>query len=314
MSLNHASGHHEHAHHPSHAGGLRWALALTLAFALVEALGGWWAGSLALLGDAGHMFSDSVALGIAGIAAWVGRRPPSARHSYGLMRAEVIAALLNGLLMLAVVTGIVVEAIQRIQQPRPVAGLTVVAIASAGLVINVVVALALSRGERDMNTRAALLHVMGDLLGSVAALIAGAVIYYTGWAPIDPILSLVICALILYSTLRLLRDALHVLMEGVPPHLDLHVVGRSLAGVAGVVSVHDLHIWMLSSGMPALSAHVVLRDMSRWSTILDELRDLLHRRYAIDHVTLQPEIAASGPGAEPQPVPVRLVRPKKSKS
>jgi cobalt-zinc-cadmium efflux system protein len=314
MSLNHSSAGHDHGHHPAHGSGLRWALALTLVFALVEALGGWWAGSLALLGDAGHMFSDSVALGIAGLAAWVGRRPPSARHSYGLMRAEVIAALLNGLLMLAVVTGIVVEAIQRLQSPRAVSGPTVVAIASAGLVINIVVALALSRGERDMNTRAALLHVMGDLLGSVAALIAGAVITYTGWTPIDPILSLVICGLILYSTLRLLRDALHVLMEGVPPHLDLNTVGRSLAGITDVVSVHDLHIWMLSSGMPALSAHVMLKDMSQWSKILVEMRELLHRRYAIDHVTLQPEIAASGPGAEPQPVPVHLIRPKKSRT
>lgn len=313
MSLNHSSTHHDHDHHVAH-GGLRWALTLTLVFALVEALGGWWAGSLALLGDAGHMFSDSVALGIAGLAAWFSRRPPSARHSYGLMRVEVIAALLNGLLMLAVVTGIVVEAIQRLQSPRTVSGLTVVVIASAGLVINIIVALALSRGDRDMNTRAALLHVMGDLLGSVAALIAGAVIYYTGWAPIDPILSLVICGLILYSTLRLLRDALHVLMEGVPPHLDLNTVGRSLAGIAGVVSVHDLHIWMLSSGMPALSAHVVLKDMSQWSKILDEMRDLLRRRYAIDHVTLQPEIGVSGPQADPQPVPVRLIRSKKSKS
>ncbi len=316
MSFNHSSTHHDHAHahRPAPGDGLHWALTLTLAFALVEALGGWWAGSLALLGDAGHMFSDAVALGIAGLAAWFSRRPPSARHSYGLMRAEVIAALLNGLLMLAVVTGIVVEAIQRIQQPRPVSGLTVVAIASAGLVINVIAALALSRGERDMNTRAALLHVTGDLLGSVAALIAGAVIYYTGWVPIDPILSLVICALILYSTLRLLRDALNVLMEGVPPHLDLNAVGRSLAGVVDVVSVHDLHIWMLSSGMPALSAHVVLKDMSQWSKILDDMRNLLHRRYAIDHITLQPEIATSGPGTESQPVPVHLIRSKKSKS
>jgi cobalt-zinc-cadmium efflux system protein len=230
------------------------------------------------------------------------------------MRAEVIAALINGLLMLAVVTGIVVEAIERIQSPRPVSGLTVVAIASVGLVINVIVALMLSRGERDMNTRAALLHVMGDLLGSVAALIAGAVVYYTGWAPIDPILSLVICALILYSTLRLLRDALHVLMEGVPPHLDLNTVGRSLANVADVVSIHDLHIWMLSSGMPALSAHVVLKDMSKWTKILDEMRDMLRRRYAIDHVTLQPEIAASGPDAGTQAVPVQLMRSKKSRS
>ena len=291
MHSHHPSAHHDHAH-ATHGGTLRWALLLTLGFAFVEAFGGWWSGSLALLGDAGHMLSDAVALGLAGLATWISRRPPSARHSYGLMRAEVIAALLNGLLMLAVVLGIVVEAIRRIQQPQPVSGLTVIGIASVGLVINVIVALVLSRGEHDMNTRAALLHVMGDLLGSVAALIAGAVIYYTGWTPIDPILSLAICALILYSTLRLLRDALHVLMEGVPGHLDLNSVGNSLARVPGVVSVHDLHIWMLSSGMPALSAHVVLERMTDWTDILEQMRDLLREHYGIEHVTLQPEIAA----------------------
>ena len=292
MQSHHPSTHHDHAH-ATHGNTLRWALLLTLGFAFVEALGGWWSGSLALMGDAGHMFSDAVALGLSALAAVIGRRPPSTRHSYGLMRAEVIAALLNGLLMLAVVLGIVVEAIRRIQQPQPVSGLTVIGIASVGLIVNVIVALVLSRGEHDMNTRAALLHVMGDLLGSVAALIAGAVIYYTGWTPIDPILSLAICALILYSTLRLLRDALHVLMEGVPGHLDLNTVGHSLARVPGVESVHDLHIWMLSSGTPALSAHVVLVRMSDWTGILDQMRDLLRERYGIEHVTLQPEIAAA---------------------
>ncbi len=288
----HHHGHDHHAHSPR-GGGLRWALMLTLGFAVVEALGGWWSGSLALLGDAGHMFSDAVALALAALAAVISRRPPSARHSYGLMRAEVIAALLNGLLMLAVVLGIVVEAIRRLQQPQPVSGLIVVGIASVGLVVNVIVALVLSRGEHDMNTRAALLHVMGDLLGSVAALIAGGVIYYTGWTPIDAILSLAICALILYSTLRLLGDALHVLMEGVPGHLDLNTVGRSLARVPGVESVHDLHIWMLSSGTPALSAHVVLQRMTDWTDILEQMRGMLHERYGIEHVTLQPEIAGA---------------------
>jgi cobalt-zinc-cadmium efflux system protein len=317
MPSRHQSDHHDHdhdhtQHHAMRGGTLYWALLLTLGFALVEALGGWWASSLALLGDAGHMLSDAVALGMAGVAAWISRRPPSARHSYGLRRAEVIAALLNSLLMLAVVIGIVVEAIQRIRQPQPVSGLIVIGIASAGLLINVIVALVLSRGANDMNTRAALIHVMGDLLGSVAALIAGAVIYYTGWMPIDPILSLAICGLILYSTLRLLRDALHVLMEGVPPHLDLNIVGDSLARVTGVNSIHDLHIWMLSSGMPALSAHVVLEDISHWTKILDEMRYLLRQRFAIDHVTLQPEIEDTpGQIIKPQQVRLHPMRPRK---
>ena len=290
MHTHHSGHHHAVPAHAGHAGGaLRWALTLTLGFAFVEVVVGWYAGSLALLGDAGHMFSDSMALGVAAVAAWFMRRPPSARHSYGLVRAEVLAALLNGLLMIAVVTAIAVEAVSRFRDPHPVSGGVVMAAAFIGLVINVAVALVLSRGEKNLNVRAALLHVMGDLLASVSALIAGAVVYVTGWMLIDPILSLVICALILYSTLRLLREAMHVLMEGVPAGVDLNDVGRRLAQVKGVQSVHDLHIWTLSSGYPALSAHVVLRDMAVWMDVLGRMRALLMQNYGIDHVTLQPE-------------------------
>lgn len=288
----HHDHHHHHPHHAHTSRGLTGALVLTLGFALVEAAGGFRSGSLALLGDAGHMFSDVIALGLAAFAAWIARRPPSPRHSYGYARAEVLAALVNGLAMLAVVTGIVVEAIVRLQTPAPVSGGMVLAIAAAGLVVNVLVLFVLSRGGRDINTRGALLHVFGDLLGSVAALIAGAVIVFTGWTPIDPLLSLVICALILASTLRLLREALHVLMEGVPPHVDLETVGRALAAVPGVASVHDLHIWTPASGMPALSAHVVVEDLRRWVETLDAMRALLQARYGIEHVTLQPETRA----------------------
>jgi len=148
----------------------------------------------------------------------------------------------------------------------------------------------LSQEHRTLNTRGAILHVLGDLLGSGAAMIAGAVIFFTGWLPIDPILSLVICGLILYSTIQLLRETLNVLMEGVPKHLDLRVVGRSLAEVRGVVAVHDLHIWTLSSGTLALSAHIVVDDMGHWNALLEALQGLLHERFDIDHVTLQPEL------------------------
>jgi cobalt-zinc-cadmium efflux system protein len=278
-----------HVHGPATGRRLLAALALTLGFALVEAVGGLWSGSLALLGDAGHMFSDATALGIALFAAWLGRRPPSARHSYGFARAEVLAALINGLLMLAVVTGITVEAIARLQTPRPVAGGAVMAIAVVGLAVNALVLAVLSRASHDLNTRGAMLHVFGDLLGSVAALLAGAVVYFTGWTPIDPLLSLAIAALIVISTFRLLHEALHVLMEGVPRHIDLEQVGRSLAQVSGVRSVHDLHIWTAAAGAPALSAHVVVDNLGRWPETLEALRAVLHSRYGIEHVTLQPE-------------------------
>lgn len=269
---------------------IRWALLITFAFALVEAAGGWWSGSLALLSDAGHMFSDCMALGLTAFASWIAKHPPTRRHSYGLLRAEIIAALVNGLIMLLVILFIVVEAVARLRQPLPVAGAAVMAIAAAGLVVNIFVALLLSRGERTLNSRAALLHVIGDLLGSIAALIAGAVIYFTGWLPVDPILSLVVAGLILFSTLSLLREALHVLMEGVPPNLQMESVGQQMAGIEGVRSVHDLHIWTLASGRIALSAHLEVHDLNVWPKILEATQIMLHRQFDIDHVTLQPEV------------------------
>lgn len=245
-----------------------------------------------MLSDAGHMFSDSAALALAAFAAWIARRPVSLRHSYGFVRAEIVAALLNGMAMLLVIVGIVVEAIERLRSPQPVAGGAVMAIAFAGLLINVAVAFALSRGEHDINVRGALLHVFGDLLGSFAALLAGAVIYFTGWTPVDPILSLIVAGLILLSALNLLREALHVLMEGVPLTLQLETVGREMAKIKGVQAVHDLHVWTLASGMVALSAHLELKEMGAWPQILATMRQMLHDKFDISHVTLQPEISA----------------------
>jgi len=284
------------AHHSDTGSGLRTALILTLVFALFEAIGGWWAHSLALLGDASHMFSDAAALGLSLLATWFSKRPPSRRHSYGFARAEIVVALINGLVMLGVVIGIAVAAVQRLRQPESIAGGAVMGIALIGLIVNVIVILRLSRDGSSLNIRSALLHVVGDLLGSVAAFIAGAVIYFTQWTPIDPILSLFICVLILYSTFKLLWEALHVLMEGVPPELDLNAVGKAMAQVSGVISVHDLHIWALSSGMLALSAHVVVGDLSKWAKLLGEMR-LLLQRFNINHITLQPEIPSEIPPA-----------------
>ncbi len=297
---------HLHAPHEAHDHGRRtgrrllWSLGITVGFAVVEALGGWWADSLALLSDAGHMVSDATALGLAAFAAWVAQQPPSARHSYGLVRAEAVAALANGLFMLVVVGSIAYHAIERLRQPHEVDGGIVIVIATLGLVVNLVVVRILHSGEQNLNTRAALLHVLGDLLGSVAALLAGIVVTLTGWNPIDPLLSLLICALILASSMRLLRDVLHVLMEGVPPYIDLPEVGRAMAAVPGVRSIHDLHIWTLSSGLVALSAHVVIDDMRQWTRVLSDLQRLLKERYAIEHVTLQPE--------PQQVVPIQLDR------
>ena len=285
--MPHDHSHHNHHHHTDY---LPLALAVTLLYAAVEAGAGWWAGSLALLSDAGHMLTDALALALAAAAAWVARRPPTPRHSFGLERAEVLAALGNAGFMLAVIIGIAWSAVDRLMHPAPVHGMAVTAVAVVGLIINIAVAWLLAHGEETLNSRAALLHVLGDLLGSVAALGSGIVIQLTGWTPIDPLLSLFICALILFSTLRLARETVHTLLEGVPREISLPEVGRRMARIEGVISVHDLHIWSLSSQRTALSAHVVLRHMDDWDRILPETLDMLRQEFKIEHATLQPEV------------------------
>jgi cobalt-zinc-cadmium efflux system protein len=285
-----AEDHHHHHHQAPRSGtALSRAAALTVAFAVVEAAGGWWTGSLALLSDAGHMLTDGAALGLAAFAAWVARRPPSARHSYGLGRAEIFAALLNALAMLAIAGVLGYEALLRWQQPAPVKGAAAALIALGGLAINLAIMRRLAPHRHDLNARAAMLHVVGDALGSVAALAAGLVIAATGWLPIDAVASLVICALIALSALRLTRESIHALMEGVPHGLSVEAIGREMAGVEGVLSVHDLHVWMLSGSRTALSAHVVVGSMQQWDRTLGALQARLHEKFDIDHVTLQPE-------------------------
>ncbi len=281
---------HEHHHHRVTGTALYYALLLTLGYALVEAAGGWWAGSLALLGDAGHMLTDGLSLGLAALAAWLAARPASRKHSYGLGRTELLAALINALFMIAIVTTLSVAAIDRLMHPRAVNGETVTVVALIGLGVNLLVAWLLSHGHDNINVRGALLHVLGDILGSVAAIIAGIAVSVTGWTPIDPILSLLITLLILFSALRLLRETLHLLLDGVPPRLSLEEVGESLLSLEGVHSVHDLHIWQISGERIALSGHLVIDDMHRWAGLLAQARALLEERYGIEHITLQPEL------------------------
>jgi len=256
----------------------------------VELAGGLWSGSLALLGDAGHMFTDAFALAMAAVAVYLSRRPPGRSHSYGWQRAEVIGALLNGLLMLAIIVMLTVEAVTRLLAPREVAAEAVIVISLFGMLVNGACVLLLGRGGADLNTRAAVLHVMVDLASSFAALVAGVVIHFTGWLPIDPILSLVIGLLILLGTQRVLRDALHVLMGAVPSAIELTAIGRALAAVPGVTRVHDLHVWSIAPGSVALSAHLEIDELQRWPGILAAAAAMLQQRYDIGHVTLQPEV------------------------
>lgn len=285
---DHHHHHHEHRH-GAPGGALRVAAALTVAFALVEALGGLWTGSLALLSDAGHMLTDGAALALGAVAAWMARRPPSERHSYGLGRAEVLAAFVNAAAMLVIVLALAYESILRLQHPRPVNGGAAALIALAGLVLNLWVMRRLAPHHHDMNARAARLHVLGDALGSLAALVSGALITLGGWTIADPIASLAICVLIGVSGSRLLRESLHALMEGVPRGLSVEAIGAEMASVEGVLSVHDLHVWTLSGSRAALSAHVMVKSLQHWEKVLHDLQRRLHEKFGIDHVTLQPE-------------------------
>lgn len=299
MGAHHAShlhahkkgdAHHGHYHQDSQSGILLTALLLTFLFAGVEVAAGFWAESLALISDAGHMVTDAASLGLALLAQIVAKRPPSPKHSFGFGRAESLAAFVNGLAMLLLVVWIGVEALTRFNDPHQVQGQAVTIVAALGLLINIVVAWVLSKDKKSVNTKAALVHVMGDLLGSVAALIAGLVIQYTGWMQIDPILSLFVCVLVLRSTIEVLKESYHFLMQGVPHHIDYVSVGSDLRSVAGVLAVHDLHVWEMTPGEPALIGHVEIRDLQDWPETLRRIHLVLLEKHQIDHVTLQPEM------------------------
>lgn len=282
---------HSHSKEISNQNLLLIALVLTLGFAGVEGAAAYFANSLALISDAGHMVTDAAALGLALLAQIISRRPPSPKHSFGFGRAEALAAFINSIAMLALVIWVVVEAISRFYDPHQVDGLTVTVVAAIGLFMNIVVAWVLSRDKKSVNTRAALVHVMGDLLGSVAALIAGVVIQLTGWMPIDAILSIVVSLLILKSTISILRESYHFLMEGVPLHIDYLQVGDDLKKMPGVLSVHDLHVWEMTPSFPALIGHIEIADMNQWPEIMSRINAMLLDKHGIDHVTLQPEVA-----------------------
>ena len=291
---SHAHDHSHGAHSHSHGSGktLFFALIFTTAFAVVEVFGGLMANSLALLSDAGHMFTDSLSLGVGAFSAWLANKPASRQHSFGFQRAEVLGALFNVIFMFLVIVYIGYEAILRMLDTPEVNGATVLLVGGLGLLVNIIVAWVLMRGEQDMNVRGALLHVMGDLLGSVAAVAAGAIIYFGGPAIMDPILSLFVCLLILVSAVRLLRAVTRVLMEGVPQGIDPTEVSQALTQIDGVHAVHDLHIWSLSSNSHALAAHVDLDHMGQWQATLPQMQSTLRERFGIAHSTLQPEDAA----------------------
>jgi cobalt-zinc-cadmium efflux system protein len=266
------------------------ATAITLIIFLAELAGGIFTGSLALLADAGHMLSDLMALAISFGAVWIAGRPHTDVRTYGFHRAEVLAALANSVVLIVVVVGIAIEAVGRLASPTAIDAGAMAAIAAIGLVANVVSALILSQGaSENLNQRGAFLHVLSDAAGSVGALGAGAVILLTGWTLADPIVSLFIGIFVLISAGRLLRDALNVLLEASPPGIQTEKVRAALRQVPGIEDVHDLHIWSVTSGFVALSAHARVRDGVPIPRLLKDATEMLHGRFGIRHATIQPE-------------------------
>jgi cobalt-zinc-cadmium efflux system protein len=289
--MTHDHGHHHHGVSPdADRGKLRLALGLILGFMVVEVVAGLLADSLALLSDAAHMLTDAGSVGLALVALRLAARPPTGRFTFGLGRAEILSAQVNGAALLVLAGVIGVEAVRRLGDPPDVEGGVVIAVGLLGAAVNVASAWALARAERrSLNVEGARAHVMTDLYASLGAAIAGAIILTTGFREADPIAALVVSALMLRTAWSLLRESGLVLLEGTPRDLDSDAVGRALARHPGVIEVHDLHVWEVTSGFPALAAHVLVAPGDDCHGIRRELEALLDERFAIHHTTLQVE-------------------------
>lgn len=268
---------------------LRVVLTLTATFMVVEALGGWLANSLALLADAGHMLSDVMALVLALFAAWIAQRPATAAKTYGYLRIEILAALMNGAALFVLAGFIVWEAIRRVAAPPAVEPRILFGIGTIGLLVNLVALRLLHEGHRhSLNVRGAYLHVAGDLLGSVGAMGAGAIILLSGWTLADPIVSILVALLIVWSAARLVRDSVEVLLEATPRHISMREVEQQIASIPGVSNVHDLHVWTLTSGVVAMSGHAVVGDPAENQKVLETVQNRM-ADLGISHVTMQLE-------------------------
>lgn len=277
-----------------HRGRLAWALGIAVGVFMLEVIGAIVTGSLALLADAGHVLTDVLGVALALVAATMAQRPPSLRRTFGWQRLEVLAAALNALLLIGVGLYVAVEAVQRLVTPEPVEAGLMLVFAVVGLIANAVSLRILTAGkDESINVRGAYLEVLGDLLGSVAVVVAAAVIMATGWERADPVASLLVAFMILPRSLKLLRDALRILLEAAPVDLDVAEVRKHLTGVPGVLDVHDVHAWTITSGIPALTAHVVVDsatlDACGPESMLDQLQECAHDCFDIDHTTFQLE-------------------------
>ena len=282
---------HEHLHPSRGTRYLGIALGITISFFVIELVGGILTNSLALLTDAWHMLNDVLALSFALIAAWLALRPITTKRTYGYHRAEILAAFLNGILLWAVVVFIFYEALQRILQPAPVESLNMLLIATFGLLANGLSAVVLSRSRHEsLNVRGAFLHVVADTLGSIGAISAGLIMFFTEWYYADPLISMMIGALIFYSSGKLIQDSLNVLLEGVPPRIDVSALKRRILEVKDVKGIHDLHVWCITpTRMCCMSAHVVMKEGADRKKLITTLINILKKEFGIDHTTIQLE-------------------------
>jgi len=265
-------------------------LSLTVVYMIAEAIGAWWTGSLALLADAGHMFTDVAALALALTAVWFGSRPATSKKTFGYYRLEIIAALVNGVALVVMSLVIFYGAYERWLEPPVIRSGPMIVVAAGGLAINLICAWILHRrDEIDLIIRGAWMHVMGDALGSVAAILAGVFMILFDWYAADALFSAFIGVLIIWGSMRLIRESTNVLLEGTPAHINLAAVEDEILATAGVSDVHDLHIWTITSGRDALSAHVIHSNSISQAVLLRELRTKLHDRFGVDHLTIQME-------------------------
>lgn len=281
---------HKHDHRGRNRRRLVVVLVLTAIYMLAEVIGGFLTNSLALLSDAGHMLADVASLVLALLALRFAARPATATKTYGYYRMEILAALANGTALVVISLLIAYEAFHRIRTPEEVRGFALTAVAAGGLVVNVVSAFLLhSASEENLNMRGAFLHVMGDALGSVGAILAGVLIWKWGWMLADPLISVVMCLLIIYSSWQLVRESVNILLEGTPSHINISSLVDAIHSVPGVAGVHDLHVWTISSGMEALSAHVTIEPGASHSETLEVLQERLRSEFNIGHLTIQIE-------------------------
>jgi cobalt-zinc-cadmium efflux system protein len=288
----HEHSHHDHHHRDASKKALGFVFFLSLAFLIVEFVGGLLTNSLALLADAGHMLTDVAALAMSFAAMWIASRPPTLKRSFGYYRMEILAALLNGSVLILVSGGILWETVQRLHHPPHVAALPMVGVASAGLASNLLGAWILARSGRDnINVQGALIHVMSDALGSLGAIVAGLLMSYFGWYLADPIISALVAVLVLKSAWGLVTNSVDILLLSAPIHIDPAEVVHAIEGVDGVIASHDLHIWTVTSGMISLTCHIVVAELSRSMQVLETLRSRLHDGFGIEHATLQVESA-----------------------